>query len=116
MRLTNRIWVLLMELGALTGCHQKTMRSFFIKGFQFPVCARCTGIITAKPFAWIFVKKKNLSLSKCIFLVIPMIIDGGIQYKFSIESNNKRRFITGFMAGFALTAMKIQIIKKLIYE
>lgn len=31
-------------LGNNSGCHQLAERSFFYKGYQFPVCARCTGV------------------------------------------------------------------------
>ena len=27
------------------GCHQLPERSFFFKGYQLPICARCLGII-----------------------------------------------------------------------
>ena len=40
----NKIWIKLMNLGDKIGCHQISERSFFIKGYQFPVCARCTGV------------------------------------------------------------------------
>ena len=39
-------WVSLMEYGHKIGCHQMPERSFFYKEYQFPVCARCTGVIT----------------------------------------------------------------------
>ena len=32
-------------IGNHSGCHQMPERSFFYKGKQFPVCARCTGVI-----------------------------------------------------------------------
>lgn len=38
------IWLKLMKIGARLGCHQRPDRSFFYKGYQFPVCARCTGL------------------------------------------------------------------------
>lgn len=38
------IWLKLMKMGARLGCHQRPDRSFFYKGYQFPVCARCTGL------------------------------------------------------------------------
>ncbi|MGG7175281.1 DUF2085 domain-containing protein [Clostridium neonatale] len=27
----------------MCGCHQLPDRSFFIRSYQFPICARCTG-------------------------------------------------------------------------
>ena len=40
-----KIWIKLMKMGAKLGCHQMPERSFFYKGYQFPVCARCTGLM-----------------------------------------------------------------------
>ena len=34
-----------MHIGKYSGCHQMPERSFFINGMQFPLCARCTGIL-----------------------------------------------------------------------
>ncbi len=44
----DRIWVKLMEAGARLGCHQMPERSFFYKGYQFPLCARCTGVFAGE--------------------------------------------------------------------
>ena len=43
-----KIWALLMRLGNRCGCHQREDRSFKIKGWQFPICSRCTGILTGQ--------------------------------------------------------------------
>ena len=51
-----KLWIKLMEIGAMTGCHQMPERSFFFKGYQFPVCERCTGLLIGYPL-----KKKLLS-------------------------------------------------------
>lgn len=84
----------------LTYCHRKPERSFFWKGKQFPVCARCTGIhvgylsfpiflfgITQIPF-WI-----------TLLMILPTYIDGTIQAYWDLESTNSRRFITGIISG-----------------
>lgn len=83
-----------------TFCHQKPERSFFFRGKQFPLCARCTGInlgYLALPF-FIFGLIKT-PLLWTILMILPTYIDGAIQAYFNIESNNKRRFITGLMSG-----------------
>ena len=37
-----------------------------------------------------------------LLLLVPMIIDGLVQLLTSYESNNRRRFITGFLFGFGI--------------
>ena len=43
----------LMRLGRSSGCHQMPERSFFIRGKQFPVCARCTGVMIGNIAAYV---------------------------------------------------------------
>ena len=43
-----KTWAFFMRLGNKCGCHQMEERSFKIKGYQFPVCSRCTGILTGQ--------------------------------------------------------------------
>ena len=38
-------WLTWMKIGAKLGCHQRSDRSFFYHGYQFPICARCTGVL-----------------------------------------------------------------------
>ena len=39
-----------------------------------------------------------------LVLMVPMVTDGLIQLKTAYESTNPRRFITGLIFGYALTA------------
>lgn len=89
-------------LPIIFGCHCRKDRSFYYKGKQFPICARCTGElvgIVVSIFSCFFFR---LFISVSLLLLIPMIIDGVIQMKTSYESNNRRRFITGFLFGYGL--------------
>ena len=88
-------------------CHRIPERSFFIKGHQFPVCARCTGFYTGLAVYLIF----NLfyrhpydlnMLFISIVLMMPAAIDGATQYFGPRESTNNLRFITGFIGGIGL--------------
>ena len=88
-------------------CHRIPERSFFIKGHQFPVCARCTGFYTglAVFLIWNCFFKLNYDINTLIIsmaLMIPAAIDGATQYFGSRESNNALRFITGFIGGIGL--------------
>ena len=92
---SNKLWLKLMNFGRLTKCHQIPERSFFINGFQFPVCSRCTGVF----FGWIaaicliFFYKPNIFI--VILFCLAMFIDLFLQSKNIIKCNNIRRFITG---------------------
>ncbi|MDR2623188.1 MAG: DUF2085 domain-containing protein [Methanobrevibacter sp.] len=83
-------------------CHRRPDRSFHFKGKQFPICARCTGLVTGFLTALIL-ELMFIRLPLMVgFCCIPLIIDGGLQLATNYESNNIKRFITGllFMIGF----------------
>ena len=42
----------------------------------------------------------RLSIPVSILILLPMIVDGFVQLKTSYESNNRRRFVTGFLFGY----------------
>lgn len=88
-------------------CHRIPERSFFIRGHQFPVCARCTGfyigLITYLVWNFIYGHPYNLNLIiVSVILIIPVAVDGFTQYLGFRESTNTLRFITGFLGGIAL--------------
>ena len=103
-----KIYCDLMILGHKAGCHQRADRSFFWRGFQFPLCARCTGLlvsyIISLPMYLIF----GGNLWICIFLMAVMFVDWFLQYLKIRESTNLRRIITGICGGYGI--MTIQII------
>ena len=85
-------------------CHRKPERSFFFRGHQFPVCARCTGFYISGISTMIFLKLTEidynyLTLVIGILLLIPCAIDGGVQLFQDYESNNTKRLITGLTGG-----------------
>ena len=88
-------------------CHRMPERSFFIKGHQFPVCARCTGFYTGLIvfLIWNYFFKLNNDIATLLIsmiLMIPVAIDGITQYFGPRESTNTLRFITGFIGGIGL--------------
>jgi len=99
----SKIWLSLMKFGAKIGCHQISSRSFSYKGYQFPVCARCTGVIIGEIIAIIMLFTIKIDLLYSFILVVPLIIDGSLQYINILQSNNIRRVMTGFLAGVGLT-------------
>ena len=87
-------------------CHKKPHRSFFFKGKQFPVCARCTGIHLGYLSMPIFLfQLLYINLYFSIILIIPTVIDGLTQAYFNRESTNLIRFITGFISGLGLMSI-----------
>ena len=99
-----------MKLGKRLGCHQMPERSFSVKGYQFPICARCTGVLLGELVAIISLFFFQLDLLVSILLLIPMGIDWGLQYIKLFPSNNVRRVITGTLGGYALTFIYYHII------
>ena len=100
-------------------CHRKPERSFFIKGHQFPVCARCTGFYISLTIYFIytyyfFVNYNPLLLIFAIILLIPAGIDGLTQFLEHRTSNNTLRFITGLLGGLGLGIL-IKALKYFIY-
>lgn len=101
---------LLQEIGDRSGCHQIPERSFKIKGYTFPVCARCTGVFVGQSSVIILL----LSGFKCppviaIALVLLMGLDWFIQKVGIKESTNLRRLITGVCGGFGLFSIYVYI-------
>lgn len=83
-------------------CHKIPERSFFYRGKQFPICARCTGILVGYIFGIIYIvisKRPHIILEA--LMMIPIAIDGLGQLYGHWESNNTRRFVTGIIAGIA---------------
>jgi len=110
-----KAWIVLMRLGAKTGCHQMHERSLFVRGYQFPLCARCTGlligIIAGMASLLLFVNCNIRSLLLLAGLSIVLLgIDGFFQLKKVWVSTNFRRMITGILCGFFVTGFFIRII------
>ena len=106
-------WKKLMKLGEKTGCHQQFERSFSFHGYQFPVCARCTGVILgyliAIPFLLLTGFHKKTSIGACLI----MFTDWCLQATQVKESTNRRRFITGIAGGFGIMSIHLGILSKI---
>lgn len=107
----DKTWIKLMQIGEKLGCHQMPERSFFIKGYQFPVCARCTGVIISAILSILLFKHKKISIKGCIALSSVMLIDWSMQYLEILESTNNRRFITGLIGGFGYCTLHLKFYK-----
>jgi uncharacterized membrane protein len=100
-----KIWLALMKLGRLSGCHQISSRSFFIGSYQFPVCARCTGLFFGQISGILFfiffgMIEPKILLCCALFSLLFLGIDGLGQMKGKWVSTNLRRVVSGLLCGF----------------
>lgn len=106
----TKIWIFLMRIGALS-CHQIYERSFTYRGYQFPVCARCTGIFIGHVVAiFLCIMKVRISLKICAVLILIMACDGFLQLFKIKESTNIRRLVTGILAGIGYIFVLVNIV------
>ena len=111
----DRIWLKLMRIGERLGCHQMESRSFSFRGYQFPVCARCTGVMIGQISAIIsIICGLRLPIYLALIFMAVMALDWGIQYIKVCESNNIRRLISGTMCGFGLTYLYYYAIRNVV--
>lgn len=101
-------------LGNHSGCHQQPERSFFYKGKQFPVCARCCGVSIGQMAAVIINLLCNIPPLASFLSLSVMGTDWGIQALKIKQSTNKRRFITGILGGFGLFSLYAYVFKQII--
>lgn len=93
-------------------CHQIPERSFHYKNKQFPICARCTGILLgyfSMPLFYFGLIK--IPIIFMIALIIPLLIDSITQYNGFRESNNNIRFFTGVLTGFGFSGLLMILLK-----
>lgn len=90
------------NFGNVPLCNGKPSRGIFIGDFCLPICARCFSMVV---FSFLFYfltlkgKIKRMSNISCILFILPLVIDGTLQYVFNIESTNFRRILTGMFFG-----------------
>ena len=97
------------------GCHQMATRSFFFKGFQFPLCARCTGILVGEIVACLLLLCNiHIDVFIAILLICPTVLDGMIQLLGKYESTNFKRLFSGLIAGIGLIFILAHVIHYLL--
>ena len=99
-------WAFWMEfVGRTIRCHQMPSRSFFVGEYQFPLCARCTGIMVGRVIALLLFPFVRIPLKIALIvlplLLVPLAVDGMVQKYTSYESNNFKRMVTGILWGYA---------------
>lgn len=114
MIIKDRIWIKLMKICS-SMCHQRSDRSFFLRNYQFPLCARCSGMVLGYIFAIaVIIALGNISVIISFIFMGIMFLDWFIQFKKVKESTNSRRLITGFIGGYGVVGALFNIIKLLV--
>lgn len=107
-----KIYCKLMILGHKIGCHQRKDRSFFWNDLQFPICARCTGVLlsylTSIPLYIIFGGNFFIGIAAMAI----MFADWLIQFLGVKESTNFRRLITGIFGGYGIMTVQLMFIEQ----
>ena len=97
------------------GCHQMATRSFFFKGFQFPLCARCTGILVGEIVACLLLLCNiHIDVFIAVLLICPTVLDGMIQLLGKYKSTNFKRLFSGLIAGIGLIFILAHVIHYLL--
>lgn len=105
-----KIWEKMMRIGHFFGCHQMPERSFFVGGYQFPVCARCTGVYFGALLSIFLFFRIKPNILICISGCIIMFLDWWLQHRMILFSTNWRRLMTGSFAGYGLMSIELCII------
>ena len=101
----SRDW--LWRLGQCAGCHQLPERSFFWRGRQFPVCARCTGVVIGQVASVILIFLFRPPAYVPVICCGILFADWFIQYIGLRPSTNIRRCITGIFGGYGMATLSM---------
>lgn len=107
------MWLWFWNLGKKLGCHQLPERSFFWNGYQFPVCARCTGVYLGELIAlfghFLIGSYWRIDLLFCLI----MLLDWTIQFLHIRPSTNPRRLVSGLLCGYGMMDLQLLLLGKL---
>ena len=78
-------------------CNLRKERAPRFRNYCFPLCWRCTSILIGIVFAGL-IERPDVPILATL-LILPTMIDGGLQQWYKVESTNTRRILTGLMAG-----------------
>ncbi len=94
----SQIQSVVYRIAQYIGCHQRSDRSYSFGGRQFPICARCLGLLIGLPLPLVC----RINVAAAIVCLLPLLLDGGTQALRFRESVNWLRLVTGavFSLGF----------------
>lgn len=107
MKLKEFIFFRLKYLGLAPICNLRADRAPKFFGYSFILCWRCTGALIGSIFCFLLRTKlfnlENILLA--LLFILSFVFDCILQYYFNVESNNYRRFITGFLLIFGINML-----------
>lgn len=87
-------------------CHQYPSRSLWILNRPMGLCSRCFAIYASFSFSLFLVPHLNRKRIIIIsFFLLPLLVDGLVQYFHIDESNNPRRIFFGVLFGFSASCI-----------
>lgn len=95
------------------GCHRRPERCFVVKGRQFHLCARCTGLVVGIACSLLLLPIYRWSLPAFCICALALSVDGLTQLVRWRESNNALRFATGLGTGATLFPSVLAVIQEL---
>ena len=96
-------------IGDHSGCHQRPERCFTVKGYTFPLCARCIGVFFGQATALLLLPFGiRTRWIPALALLGIMGLDWMLQRLAILPSTNPRRLVTGILGGFGLFSVYIQ--------
>ena len=111
---TEPAWTTLVYAAAGRVCHQRPERSFHTHDVAWPVCARCTGLYLAAPFASIVAfRRRSLTAARfqplrlCAMAAIPTALTLLWEWGGLGTPSNLVRFATALPLGAAVAFILI---------
>ena len=105
-------------LALALGCHGNPDRCLELSGWRMPVCARCVGIVAGNLAALPYFAVQGFPgpgiMLAGVALLLPALLDGGLQALTDYRSTNPRRVATGLMAGLAQALVAVGILARLL--
>jgi uncharacterized membrane protein len=93
-------------------CHQRPERSFFIAGFQMPVCARCSGLYVSGALGALLgwaARSRPRSAMMLIVAAIPTVTTFALEFLGVMRFSNSTRAMAalplGIVAGWVFVTM-----------
>jgi uncharacterized membrane protein len=101
----SRLMQRLRSIGRAPLCNLRPERAFAYRGFVFPLCARCSGLV-AGGLMCAAISAAGLTIISTLWVAaasgLPLVLDWTLQTLGLLESTNARRFGSGLLFGFSL--------------
>jgi len=114
----SKLWESVLNLfnfiGDNSGCHQIPERSFTVKGYTFPICARCTGVFLGQLSSVILILcGAPIRLGMALFMALIMFLDWSAQQLKLYTSNNLARCFVGFLGGTGIWSVMLKLLQRI---